>query len=249
MAKGEVVVTADKLKKRKKRERVIMIVLLALLLFLIVAYFVLRIVYGAGSFVINMDKNTYLNSNLVMYESLNDRSSVIKLSTSKLDFMDNISIRWLPDNINREAEGAHNGENYIAHSFYLENQGEETINYWYSVTIDDIIKNVDDAVRVMIYINDEQFVYAKKSPITGKEEPIYYHTNNSQPTIPFRNDEDGTIIRASRNGLNPGERDKVTVVIWLEGDDPECVNVILGGEMKMHMDIYEEHVEERKNNN
>jgi len=249
MAKGEVVVTADKLKKRKKRECITMIVLLALLLFLIIAYFVLRIVYGAGSFVINMDKNTYLNSNLVMYESLNDRSSVIKLSTSKLDFMDNISIRWLPDNINREAEGAHNGENYIAHSFYLENQGEETINYWYSVRIDDIIKNVDDAVRVMVYINDEQFVYAKKSPITGKEEPIYYHTSNSESTIPFKDNKDGTIIEASRKGLNPGNRDKVTIVIWLEGDDPECVNVILGGEMKMHMDIWEEHIEESKSNN
>jgi len=248
MAKGEVVLTADKLKKRKKRERVIMITLLALLLLLIIAYFVLRIVYGAGSFVINMDKNTYLNSNLVMYESLNDRSSVIKLSTSKLEFMDNISIKWLPDNINREAEGAHNGENYIAHSFYLENQGEETINYWYSVTIDDMIKEVDDAVRIMIYINDDRFVYAKKSPITGKEEPIYYHTQDSELTIPFVDDSDGTVVRASRNGMNPGERDKVTVVIWLEGDDPECVNAILGGEMKMHMDIYEEHVEEKNVN-
>jgi len=245
MAKGEVVLTADKLKKRKKRERVVMIVLLALLLLLIIAYFILRIVYSAGSFVISMDKNTYLNSNLVMYESLNDRSSVIKLTTSKLEFMDNISIHWIPDNINLVAEGPHSKDNYIAHSFYLENQGEETINYWYSVTIDDIIKNVDDAVRVMIFINDDRFIYAKKSPITGKEEPIYYHTKNSEPTIPFTDNPDGSIIRAARKGMNPGERDKVTVVIWLEGDDPECVNAILGGEMKMHMDIWEEHVEEK----
>ena len=251
MAKGEVVVTADKLKKRKKRERITMIVLLSLLLLLIIAYFILRIVYSTGSFIINMDKNTYLNSNLVMYESLNDRSSVIKLSTAKLEFMDNISIRWLPDNINREAEGAHNGENYIAHSFYLENQGEETINYWYSVTIDDIIKNVDDAVRVMIFINDDRTVYAKRSPITGKEEPVYYSNRALETTTPFldEEEEDGTIIRASRKGMNPGERDKVTVVIFLEGDDPECVNAILGGELKMHMDIYEEHVEEKMRNN
>ena len=182
-----------------------------------------------------MDKNTYLESNLVMYESLNDRSSVLKISTSKLAFMDNISINWLPENINKEAEGAHNGDNYIAHSFYLENQGEETINYWYSVEVDDIVKNVDDAARIMIYINDDVNVYAKKSPITGKPE---------KDTTEFRDDE--TIILEKRDGLNPGERDKVTVVIWLEGDDPECVNAILGGEMKMHMDIFEEHVEEKK---
>ena len=181
-----------------------------------------------------MDKNTYLESNLVMYESLNDRSSVLKLSTSKLAFMDNISINWLPENINKEAEGAHNGENYIAHSFYLENQGEETINYWYSIDIDDIIKNVDDAVRIMIFVNDEKVVYAKKSSITGKAEP---------DTKEFRDDK--TIILEERAGLNPNERDKITIVVWLEGDDPECVNAILGGEMKMHMDIYEEHVEEK----
>lgn len=235
MAKGEVVLTANKVKKRKKTEKIVTIILLLLLLFLVITYFILNIIYNEGSFTISMDKNTYLESNLVMYESLNDRSSVLKISTSKLAFMDNISINWLPENINKEAEGAHNGENYIAHSFYLENQGEETINYWYSVQIDDIVKNVDDAVRIMIYINDDVAVYAKKSPITGKTE---------KDTTEFRDDE--TIILEKRDGLNPGERDKVTIVIWLEGDDPECVNAILGGEMKMHMDIFEEHVEEKK---
>ena len=237
MAKGEVVVTAQQFKKRKKTEKILMIVLLCLLLFLVIAYFVLNIVYNAGSFTIILDKNANSESNLVMYESLNDRSSIYKLSTSKLEFMDNISIKWLPENINKEAEGNHNGDNYIAISFYLENQGEETINYWYSVTIDDMIKNVDDAVRVMVFINDDRVVYAKKSPITGEAEP---------DTTPFIDDEnDDAVIRAPRLAMNPGDRDKVTVVIWLEGDDPECVNAILGGEMKMHMDIYEEHVEEK----
>jgi len=119
----------------------------------------------------------------------------------------------------------------------IENQGEETINYWYSITIDDIIKNVDDAVRIMIFVNDDQVVYAKKSAITGEPEP---------DTTPFR-DDDETIILEKREGMNPKDIDKITIVIWLEGDDPECVNAILGGEMKMHMDINEEHVEERKN--
>ncbi len=238
MAKGEVVVTAQQVKKRKQAEKVVVIVLLALLLLLVVAYFILNIVYNEGSFTISMDKNTYLESNLVMYESLNDRSPVLKLSTSKIAFMDNISIKWLPENINNEAEGAHNGENYIAYTFYLENVGEEVINYWYSVQIDDIIKNVDDAVRIMIYINDDNVVFAKSSAITGEAEP---------GTTPFRDDEDNTIILQKRAGMIPEQRDKVTVVIWLEGDDPECVNAILGGEMKMHMDIYEEHIEEKNN--
>ena len=235
MAKGEIATTAQKIKSRKKREKVALITLLSILFVLIIAYFILNIVYNEGSFVISMDKNTYLRSNLVMYESLNDRSSVIKLSTAKIAFLDNISINWLPDNINNEAEGAHNGDNYIAYTFYLENQGEETIDYWYSMTIDDIVKNVDDALRVMVFVNDDRVVYAKNSPITGKAEPN---------TTPFRDDE--TIILEERARMNPEDRDKITIVIWLEGDDPECVNAILGGELKMHMDIYEEHVEEKK---
>lgn len=237
MAKKEVVVTAKQVKRRHKLEKIVTLLLLLLLLLLSVIYFILNVVYNEGSFTISMDKNTYLKSNLVMYESMNDRSSVRKLSATKIAFMDNISIKWLPDNINKEAEGSHNGENYIAYSYYLENKGEEEISYWYSVVADDVIKNVDEAVRIMIYINDEQVVYAKRNSTTLEPE---------KGTVPFRDDKDGTIILQERSGMQPGTIDKVTVVIWLEGDDPECVNAILGGEMKMHMDITEEHIEEKK---
>ena len=33
-----------------------------------------------------------------------------------------------------------------------------------------------------------------------------------------------------------------TIVIYLEGDDPDCIDSLIGGEMKMHMDITEEHI-------
>ena len=236
MAKGEVVVTANKVKRRKKLEKLVPLVLLLLLLLLIIVYFVLNVVYNEGNFTISMDKNTYLDSNLVMYESMNDRSSVIKLSAKNLAFMDNISISWLPKDIQNEAEGSHNGENYIAYTFYLENKGDETINYWYKVVADDVIKNVDDAVRIMIFIDDEKAVYAKRSPVTGDAE---------KDTILFEEDKDGTLINQRRGAMEPGKIDRITIVVWLEGDDPECVNAILGGEMKIHMDITEEHIEEK----
>ncbi len=235
MAKGEVVLTAKQYKKKKKFEKIVIIVLLVLLLFLAISYFVLNIIYNEGSFTISMDKNTYLRSNLVMYESLNNRSNVRRLSTAEMPFMDNISIKWLPDDIQNEADGAHNGENYIAYTFYLENRGKESINYWYSVTLDDVIKNVDEAVRFMIYRNDERQVYAKVNSNTGEPE---------DGTVPFRSDNDGTIILEQRADMQPEDIDKITIVIWLEGDDPECVNALLGGEIKMHMDIMEEHTEE-----
>lgn len=234
MAK-EVIVKAQQIKKRKKIEKAALLLLLLLLIILSFAYIILNFVYNEGNFTISMDKNTYLRSNLIMYQSLNDRSSVIKLSADKLAFMDNISIKWLPEDINKAEGGNHNGDNYIAYTFYLENKGNENVNYWYSVIADDVIKNVDDAVRIMIYVNDDKEVYAKKNEVTKKEEP---------DTKAFKSEKDGTLVLEKRKNMEPGKIDKITVVIWLEGDDPDCVNAILGGEMKMHMNILEEHIEE-----
>jgi hypothetical protein len=42
-----------------------------------------------------------------------------------------------------------------------------------------------------------------------------------------------------RENFQPGEVDKYTVVIWLEGNDPECINDIIGGELKMQMNLGE----------
>ena len=42
------------------------------------------------------------------------------------------------------------------------------------------------------------------------------------------------------------QKDRFTIVIFLEGDDPECINDLIGGEIKMHMDITEEHFKENK---
>ena len=39
-----------------------------------------------------------------------------------------------------------------------------------------------------------------------------------------------------------GDIDKYTVVIWVDGPDKECDNSLIGGEIKMHMTLTEEHI-------
>ena len=231
MAK-EVIVTADKISKWQKFGKIIKISLLILLLFLIIIYLVLKVTYHGGSFVVNLKPNESIDSGLAMYESLYDRVGKRTLKADNLQFMDNISIKWLPSNINDAGEGSHNGDNYIAYTFYIENQGKDVLNYWYKMVIDDIVKNVDEAARIMIFINGESTVYAKGSSRDGTPE---------KDTEKFRDDKDGTIILKQRANLYPGEIDKITVVVWIEGEDPECIDALIGGELKMHMDITEEH--------
>lgn len=231
MAK-EIIKTADKIKKWREFKRIVKISLIVLLFVLIVVYLVLVSVFQRGTLSIYNDGD---NTSIVIYESVSDPHSKRRLFADGSRFMTNISEKWLPTNINNEVDGSHNGDNYIAYTFYVENQGTESTNYWYKMVMDDVIKDADEAIRIMIYRNDEKTVYAKKSPTTGEAE---YGT-----TI-FRSDEDGTIILQKRENIAPYELDKFTIVVWIEGDDPDCTDSLLGGEVKMHMLVTEDHIRE-----
>ena len=235
MAK-EVIITADKVKKRKQFGRIVKISLLVLLLFLIVVYIILKIIYNEGRFTITLDSNATMESGIAIYESLNDPTAKRKLEAEAIMFMDNISWKWLPENIDTEAEGAHNGLNYIAYTFYVENQGKQKLNYWYEFIVDAVIKNVDEAVRIMVSINGERVIYAKKNGLSGQPE---------EGTVAFVENKEDTIVLQKRANFMPGDVDRFTIVVWLEGDDPECVDSIIGGELKMHMKITEEHILEK----
>lgn len=234
MAMGTVVVTGNKIRKRKKVHKIVKISLLILLFLLVSAFLILSIIYNGGKFTVTLDPNFSTKSGIVIYDNFEDKRAQRKLYASELEFMDNISIDWLPKNVASDGDGSHNGDNYIAYTFYIENQGTETIDYWYQVVIDDVIKNVDDAVRIMIIRNDEKKIYAKINEDLNKPE---------KDTIAFYSKE--YAVLENRALFAPNDIDKFTIVIWLEGDDPECLDNIIGGEIKMHMEIVEEHIDKR----
>lgn len=232
---SRIVITADKVRKRKKITKITKIVFLLLLIIFSFLYITLGIIYNGGRFTITLDRTLALESGIILYENKEKKDSQYKLYASEMSFIDNISVNWINPNVDNESDGSHNGDNYIAYTFYLENQGTGTVNYWMECIIDDVIKNVDEAVRIMIFLNGEKTIYAKKNSITG---------SNEKGCEKFFSDE--LAVLRERKKFKPGEIDKYTVVIWLEGDDPDCVNALIGGEIKMHMDIREERIEDKK---
>jgi len=175
---------------------------------------------------IDLEKKLSEEKSIVLYDNSLDKNATRKLYAEDLQYMDNISINWIPENIHIEKEGSHNGDNYIAYTFYLENQGEESTNYWYTIFIDDVIKHVDEAIRVMIYRNDEKLVYAKKNKDTEEAEP---------KTKMFYSDDVAVLEQVK--DFKAGAVDKYTIVVFIEGDDPDCINQLIGGEIKLHMEI------------
>lgn len=230
MAK-KVIVTADKIKKRKNLLKFLRVGIVGTMTAMTSLFIVLNIVYNGGKFSIDLDKEFAEEKGIVLYEDSETKVTTRRLFAEDIEYMDNISINWIPLNVHDEKDGAHNGTNYIAYTFYIENQGDETIDYWYTVFIDDVIKGVDEATRIMVFRNDEKKVYAKVNADTMEPE---------KDTNPFFSNEIAVVEK--REGLNPTEFDKFTIVVWLEGDDPDCVNKIIGGEIKLHMEINEERI-------
>ena len=228
-------VTAKQLKNRKKRAKIAKITLLVLAIIITITYLILGIIYKGGRFTITLDPNFSTESGIIMYDQKDKRNITTRLYAEDIDFMDNISIKWINPNIDNEKDGSHNGQNYIAYTFYLENEGKQTMNYWVEGIIDDATRNVDEAIRIMVYLNGKQTIYAKKNLQTGESE---------KDTTKFYSD-DYAILRQRKN-FKPKSIDKYTIVIFLEGDDPDCVDKLIGGEIKMHMNIREEHIEQKK---
>ena len=228
--KEQITLNSEKIKKREQRIKILKITILLILLFLIILYFILRVVFELGDFTVSLDPQLQEKSGLVMYEKLSEKQNKKILKAEKLEYMDNICVKWLPENLT-DAEGSHNGENYLAYTFYVENMGNMVANYWSDVVIKDVIKNVDDAVRVRIYRNGEPVTYAKLAA-NGQPEP---------DTVAF--ESDNIVARSFVENFMPGDIDRYTILLWLEGNDPECTDNILGGEFKIEMNFNSEHVD------
>lgn len=222
---------AKKEKKKSARRKGFRILLTLIILFLINIYIILAIFYKGENFTVTLDSELGRESGLVIYEELENKVTRTFLRSKDIEFFTDISVNWLPENIDNEGEGSHNGRNYIAYTFYAENMGQDTINYWTTIKIDDVIKNVDEAIRVMVFKNGNKVIYAKNNRETGEPEP---------GTISFHNED--TIMLELTENFKVGDIDKYTVVIWVEGDDPECKDDLIGGEIKMHMTLTEEHI-------
>lgn len=220
-------VKAEKIYRGKLLSRVIKMGLLILLLFFSLLYLVLYVVNSNGYFTIKLDKNLKAERHILLSSDSEFSAETVEIKVKGLEYMDNITESWIPMDEVIKKEGDNSGDNYIAYTYFIKNDGEQKTDYKSKIVVESVIKNVDDAVRVAVFTNGEKKVYAKKAK-NGKEEPN---------TIAFLSNH--LIMEQERNGLEPGQIDRYTILVWLEGKDPECIDDIIGGEMKMSMVITE----------
>lgn len=221
-------IKASKIYKQKLIVKIAKVTLLFLMTAFSIMYFLLYVLYSKSNFVVSLDKNSANRKNIFLSEDGAYENMSIELRAKTLESMDNISVNWINENVDNEGNGSHNGDNYIAYSFYVVNYGSESVDYWYQVDLNDVIKNVDEAIRVMIYRNGKKHIYGKRNKGTGEAE------NGAEKFY-----SDSIAVLEHVEDFNPGDKDRYTVVVWLEGDDPDCTDEIIGGQVKLHMNITE----------
>ena len=216
-------VTARKLNRRKMLLRITIIILLIAILLLAIPYGLSVWVNKAGNFTVLVPKE--FDGVLTLSNTADFANPTTVIKADIVPEMTNITKSWLPQTLH-EVDGPHNGTDYIAHTFYLKNTGTEAVNYQAAINVESATLGADEAVRVMVVRNGVETVYAKSKKGSTQPEP------NTTPFV-----SSARAMLEDAKGFQANGVDKYTVVIWLEGEDPECVDNIKGGEVKMSMNF------------
>lgn len=177
-----------------------------------------------GNFTVSIDQQQG-KKGLAISESRGFANPVQELSTTGLKNAWNICYTDIPDGLDSDVGGAKNGQNYFAYTFFLKNVGTETLSYNEMLTLTDNKLDAVKAARFTFYRDGKPITYASPAK-DGSLEP---HACDQ----PFMGDVH--LLDLNYSGLEPGQVVRYTVIVWFEGDDPECVDAILGGSVKLSL--------------
>ncbi len=233
MGRYSVKTNSKKVNKREALIRVLTIILIILLLFLFGLFACTSYIKG-GNFTVTTSNEAF-NAGIALSETKDFNSPQRILEGSKFEEMREGTYPLIPQDIDKydgSKNFKENGMYYFTYSFYVKNTGEDDAGYSAKINIDSVTEGADEALRVMVIRDGERTTFAK--PKMG--------TNNVLEEFADKNFKSNRLVSTVTNEkFKAGDIEKLTVVVWFEGEDPECVNDILEGEVKLSMDfnIYE----------
>ncbi|PKK96901.1 MAG: hypothetical protein CVV58_03965 [Tenericutes bacterium HGW-Tenericutes-3] len=193
--------------------------------------------YGqnAGNFVISVD-SIALNRGIILAENINFTNPSPRLMTEPISEARDMTYSWLKI----EEVEATNGNytdidyDYVAYTFYLMNQGSESVDISYHIRITDIYNDLDSAIRVLVIEDGEETIYQKPDELDENGNPPYY-PENVPDSVDFLSET--IVMRKLFTNFKPDQVKKFSIIIWLEGYDPDTVDEILGGMIRLQMNF------------
>ena len=207
------------------------LLLLGLLLAVAVLFIAAFAQEKMGNFTINLNRLELYRKGISIADNGNFDGATARLVANTVQDATNISIDDIPTDVD-DVDGGHNGKNYMAYTYYVRNAGKEGLGYIASITLDSCAKGAEKAVRIAVYQNGERIVYAAPADDGGTEDGCENFLS------------DKIVCQYENKDFLVGNVDRYTIVIWMEGDDPDCVDAIIGGSVQFSMSIdadYDDH--------
>lgn len=193
---------------------------------LLIGYAFVLLYNRTGRFSVSVD-NPDATFAITLCENSEFKTRSSRLVNDQQVHVNNICGAILPANID-EIDGEHNGENYLAYTFYCKNVGSADASLNYEITFNNVTNHVDECMRVRLYVNGEPLDYAKtRSDGQGPETHFCDYSFAGKYTVCY-----GYV-----NNVKVDEYAKFTVVIWAEGDDADCNDSVVNGKIKFDMTI------------
>jgi len=177
-----------------------------------------------GNFTINLDRLELFRKGISISADPMFSEYGARLVAESITDATNITWTDIPDDINMK-NGSNNGRSYMAYTYYVRNAGKEDLAYDAVIKLDSSAKGAEKAARVAVWNHETCTLYAAPAS-DGSAEP---------GCESFESDE--IVCKMREETFNVGYVNKYTIVIWLEGEDPECVDDIVGGSMEFSMEI------------
>ena len=230
---------ARKVNREYRRKNLMIRLTVVISVFFIICWFALQVSQKyAGSFEINLD-NGRRTLSLSENPEFSNPSDVLYADIPQE--MNNISYTYLPLDEIGTVNGSANGRNYLCYTFYVKNSGNKKLDYICAMKILNYEKGLDESIRIMMIRNGERSFYAKcKNGTDGEPELVYYYDAHARfdeviTTEAFASEDE--VFSKEYVDLAPGSFDKYTVVIWIEGSDPETNNEKMSGVVRMRIDF------------
>lgn len=239
-------------------------VLLGALAALMIVLFALSMVAQLrGHFTINMSSKMF-QEGFVLSETGDFANATTHLFCTPAENVPCVSLSHIPPNID-QIDGQHN-DAYFAYTFYIRNEGSSTVGYEWMVGLTSESQDLASALWVMVFEDGEMLFYAQPNKNGGVEAlPAFgddsrgfldmdlmhlcknmdeqFQMITQRPgfayyrAVPYAFESDTTVCRGVQEEVEPREVHKYTIVIWLEGDDPDCTDDLVGGHAGLAFDF------------
>lgn len=208
--------------------------LLTAIAVLIVLVYVISVMYNKfGSFTVSVNKYHALQYGLSLSEDRFFSSPTSRLDCKAAEEITNIDGSTLDGLDLGAVDGNDSGENYLCYTFYCKNTGEETLAFEYGINISNMTMDIEKAVRIRLITNYNGALQSKTDYARAAGVDEEGNTVPEPNTVAFSSKV--TVMQNRQENFRPNDVMKYTVIIWLEGTDPDCVDAIIGGIMKLDM--------------